>query len=103
MTRHAAKGLEFEVVFIAGCEDGLIPYHRPVLKNGDSDEERRLFFVAMTRAKQQLFLSWARKRTIFGKTSQQRLSLFVDEVEQRFKMDMETRRKKPVQEQLSLF
>jgi DNA helicase-2/ATP-dependent DNA helicase PcrA len=51
MTMHAAKGLEFEVVFIAGCEDGLIPYHRPVLKNGDADEERRLFFVAMTRAK----------------------------------------------------
>jgi hypothetical protein len=43
------------------------------------------------------------KRTIFGKTSQQRLSLFVDEVEQRFKMDMETRRKKPAQEQLSRF
>ncbi len=64
MTLHRAKGLEFPVVFIAGCEDGLLPYTR----NEDPEEERRLFFVGMTRAKQRLFLSSAARRFLFGET-----------------------------------
>ncbi|TET73533.1 MAG: hypothetical protein E3J56_03915, partial [Candidatus Aminicenantes bacterium] len=68
MTMHAAKGLEFSVVFIAGCEKGYIPFERGEDKETDIDEERRLFYVAMTRAKERLYLTHARKRRIFGKT-----------------------------------
>jgi DNA helicase II / ATP-dependent DNA helicase PcrA len=57
MTLHAAKGLEFPVVFVAGCEDNIIPYRRPGKKDVDVEEERRLFYVGMTRAGRQLFLS----------------------------------------------
>jgi DNA helicase-2/ATP-dependent DNA helicase PcrA len=64
MTLHRAKGLEFPVVFIAGCEEGLLPYER----SEDHEEERRLFFVGMTRAKQRLFLSSAAKRFLYGET-----------------------------------
>jgi DNA helicase-2/ATP-dependent DNA helicase PcrA len=67
MTVHAAKGLEFKTVFVVGLEDGLFPYER---QNGetkeDSEEERRLFYVALTRAKEKLFLTFADYRTIFG-------------------------------------
>jgi len=68
MTVHAAKGLEFKYVFIAGLEDGLFPHRRMGdIKSGeDSEEERRLFYVALTRAKAKLFLSFANFRTIFG-------------------------------------
>ena len=80
MTMHAAKGLEFPVVLIAGCEDGFTPYKRD---GGDTDfeEERRLFYVAMTRAMESLYLTWSRKRTIFGKTSERNISPFVEEIE----------------------
>ncbi len=68
MTVHAAKGLEFKYVFVTGLEDGLFPHQRMGdSKSGeDSEEERRLFYVALTRAKQKLFLSFANFRTIFG-------------------------------------
>jgi superfamily I DNA/RNA helicase len=66
MTLHAAKGLEFPVVFITGCEEGLIPYQRN--KDGETDEaeERRLFYVGLTRAKRKVFLTHAQKRLLFG-------------------------------------
>jgi superfamily I DNA/RNA helicase len=67
MTLHAAKGLEFKCVFIVGCEDGLLPYSLFNRQKSDLDEERRLFYVGMTRAKGFLFLSYAKKRFIFGK------------------------------------
>ena len=57
MTMHAAKGLEFPIVFIAGCEKGLIPFDTGGHDGLDDQEERRLFFVAMTRAKERLFLT----------------------------------------------
>jgi DNA helicase-2/ATP-dependent DNA helicase PcrA len=68
MTVHASKGLEFKYVFITGLEDGLFPHERNGdTKNGeDREEERRLFYVALTRAKEKLFLSFANFRTIFG-------------------------------------
>lgn len=69
MTLHRAKGLEFPVVFLAGCETGLLPYSGPAHHGGpDEAEERRLFYVGMTRAKNRLFLSYAEKRTLFGRT-----------------------------------
>lgn len=68
MTVHASKGLEFKYVFIAGLEDGLFPHERQgESKAGeDSEEERRLFYVALTRAREKVFLSFADFRTIFG-------------------------------------
>ncbi len=105
MTMHAAKGLEFKIVFIAGCEAGLIPFEHPASQSSDLEEERRLFFVAMTRAKSQLYFSWARKRQLYGRTSEQWISPFVADVEQRLKKysTSSVSKKRPVQEQLSLF
>ena len=83
MTMHAAKGLEFPVVFVSGCEDGFLPFHRSEIDGGASDieEERRLFYVAITRAKQHLYLTFSRKRRIFGKTKKRELSPFVRKIE----------------------
>jgi DNA helicase-2/ATP-dependent DNA helicase PcrA len=66
LTMHAAKGLEFPVVFLAGLEEGLLPYQPPDKPVADLDEERRLLFVAMTRARERLYLCWARERSLFG-------------------------------------
>ncbi|MBC2715299.1 MAG: UvrD-helicase domain-containing protein [Desulfobacteraceae bacterium] len=81
MTIHAAKGLEFPIVFIAGCENGLIPFIRQGAALCDMDEERRLFYVAMTRAKDHLFFTRTKKRTIYGKTDTRDISPFVADIE----------------------
>ncbi|MEZ4526704.1 MAG: UvrD-helicase domain-containing protein [Desulfobacterales bacterium] len=74
MSLHASKGLEFPVVFLCGCENGLIPYKGWDSKPVDLAEERRLLYVGMTRAKEELFLSWAKKRTVYGKTLEREIS-----------------------------
>jgi uncharacterized protein (TIGR00375 family) len=94
MTMHAAKGLEFPVVFVAGCEEGYIPFTRPADARVDVDEERRLFYVAMTRAREQLFLTYAAKRMIFGQLSERRISPFVEDIETNLKQQAETAKKK---------
>ncbi len=66
MTIHAAKGLEFPYVFITGLEEGLFPHERLSSEKTDTEEERRLFYVALTRAEKKVFLSFAHMRTIFG-------------------------------------
>ena len=66
MTVHAAKGLEFKVIFIAGLEEGLFPHARGNETESDQEEERRLFYVALTRAKEKVYLSYTVFRTIFG-------------------------------------
>jgi DNA helicase-2/ATP-dependent DNA helicase PcrA len=68
MTLHTAKGLEFENVFIVGLEDGLLPHERSTNNDEELEEERRLFFVGITRAKTGLYISHARYRTIRGQT-----------------------------------
>ncbi|MFO7709753.1 MAG: UvrD-helicase domain-containing protein [Desulfobacterales bacterium] len=86
MTMHAAKGLEFPVVFIAGCEEGLIPYRRRSDEQaapGAIAEERRLLYVAMTRAKERLYLTWARNRRIHGRTEPRQVSSFLGDIAQR--------------------
>lgn len=105
MTLHAAKGLEFPVVFVAGCEDNLLPYRRPGKEIIDVEEERRLFYVGMTRARRRLFLTWARKRTLYGQTRTQHLSPFVNDIDQglRTHKSFQCKPQKPRQEQLSLF
>ncbi len=83
MTFHGAKGLEFPVVFVAGCEKGLIPFEREGKRPSDADEERRLFYVGMTRAKERLYLTRARKRFFYGKELSGEISPFVADIEQR--------------------
>jgi len=80
MTLHSAKGLEFPVVFLAGMEEGLFPHARALDEEGGLEEERRLCYVGMTRAKQRLYLSYARNRTIFGTTMPGVPSRFLEEV-----------------------
>jgi len=82
MTVHASKGLEFKYVFIVGLEDGLFPSkHDGNVKSGeDSEEERRLFYVALTRAKEKLFLSFANFRTIFGSRQINAPSEFISDI-----------------------
>ena len=80
MTLHAAKGLEFPAVFIAGCEDGLLPHALHQEKSSELEEERRLFFVGLTRAKQRLCLSHARFRRIRGQLDRRMPSPFLSEV-----------------------
>ncbi|MEK9181659.1 MAG: ATP-dependent helicase, partial [Patescibacteria group bacterium] len=82
MTVHASKGLEFKYVFITGLEDGLFPHERQNEKraNEDAEEERRLFYVALTRAKIKLFLSFANFRTIFGSRNINAPSEFITDI-----------------------
>jgi superfamily I DNA/RNA helicase len=80
LTLHASKGLEFPLVFIAGCEDGILPLRLPWLPPADVDEERRLFYVGMTRAKHRLILVAARRRNILGRTVENRSCPFLDGV-----------------------
>ena len=84
MTIHAAKGLEFPVIFIAGCEDSIIPFASfGAMQTPESiDEERRLFYVAVTRAKKMLYCSYAKTRMSFGKRHHQTISRFLKDIEQ---------------------
>jgi DNA helicase II / ATP-dependent DNA helicase PcrA len=79
MTLHNAKGTEYPIVFIVGCEDGVIPHSR-ALEEGGLEEERRLFYVGVTRAMRELYLSYARRRAIFGAGTYGVRSRFLDEI-----------------------
>ena len=80
MTMHSAKGLEFPVVFLAGMEDGLFPGFRAMEREEDMEEERRLCYVAVTRAKEQLYLTCAERRMLYGRTQYAHPSRFIDEM-----------------------
>lgn len=80
MSIHAAKGLEFEVVFIVGMEEGLFPHSRSLLDRQQLEEERRLCYVAITRAKRHLFLSYTRRRLIYGSITGSIVSRFIAEI-----------------------
>jgi len=79
MTLHNAKGLEYDTVFVVGCEDGAFPHMR-ALEEGSEEEERRLCYVAITRARQRLYMTWARQRSLFGRTEHNLPSRFIDEL-----------------------
>lgn len=80
MTLHSAKGLEFKVVFLAGMEEGLFPHSRSSEDPEELEEERRLCYVGMTRAMEELYLYSARSRTVYGETRYQQRSRFIDEI-----------------------
>ena len=80
MTLHSAKGLEFPVVFLVGMEEGIFPGYKSIGEPKELEEERRLFYVGITRAKQYLYLTCAKHRTIFGSTSYNQVSRFVKEI-----------------------
>ena len=80
MTLHSAKGLEFPVVFLVGMEEGIFPGYQSMGEPRELEEERRLFYVGITRAKQFLYLTCSKHRTIFGSTSYNAISRFVKEI-----------------------
>ena len=80
MTMHSAKGLEFPTVYIVGMEEGIFPGIRAIGEQAEMEEERRLCYVAITRAERELELVCARQRMIFGRTTANRVSRFVDEI-----------------------
>ena len=82
MTLHSAKGLEFPVVFLVGMEEGIFPGYKSIGEPRELEEERRLFYVGITRAKEYLYLTCAKKRTIFGSTSYNAISRFASEIPQ---------------------
>jgi DNA helicase-2/ATP-dependent DNA helicase PcrA len=79
MTLHNAKGLEYPIVFVTGCEEGVFPHQR-ALDEGGLEEERRLFYVAVTRAMRELYLTYARRRSVFGAPTYSLSSRFLDEI-----------------------
>lgn len=80
MTLHAAKGLEFPIVFLIGMEEGLFPHSRSLMEPEDMEEERRLAYVGITRAKYKLYMSWAKQRVVWGTVGVQSRSRFIDEI-----------------------
>lgn len=80
MTMHSAKGLEFPVVFLAGMEEGLFPSYRSIGEEKEMEEERRLCYVGITRAREQLYLTHSKSRMLFGNTTYNRASRFLDEI-----------------------
>lgn len=80
MTLHAAKGLEFPVVFMVGMEEGIFPHGRALTQPQDMEEERRLCYVGMTRARERLYMTWARTRMLFGGLQANPPSRFLDEL-----------------------
>ncbi len=96
MTLHSAKGLEFPVVFIAGIEDGLLPHFHALKNPEELQEERRLFYVGMTRAQDLLILSTARKRKLYASVQKQESSRFLSEIPSEYYHCIEKRPKREV-------
>ena len=94
MTVHAAKGLEFPIVFLAGMEDGIFPSQQNIGEPAEMSEERRLAYVAITRAKEMLYITHARNRMMYGKTTYNQLSRFIkDELPKRLIFEDAPRRR----------
>lgn len=82
MTMHAAKGLEFPCVFMIGMEEGLFPHSRALMERDELEEERRLCYVGVTRAKERLYLTYANRRLFFGTRTQNMISRFIADIPQ---------------------
>lgn len=92
MTIHASKGLEFKTVFIAGMEEGLFPSFRSIMSPTEIEEERRLFYVAITRSQKNLFITYANERYVWGKTQMASPSRFINELNAEF-LELEANKK----------
>ena len=88
MTLHAAKGLEFAVVFLVGMEEGILPHARSTFETADLEEERRLCYVGVTRAREQLYLTCARLRILYGQVAENPVSRFVGEIPEELRVDV---------------
>jgi DNA helicase-2/ATP-dependent DNA helicase PcrA len=107
LTIHASKGLEFPVVFLVGCEDGILPLRWGGADDGDQNEERRLFFVGITRAGRRLFLTHARRRKWRGKVREMSPSPFLEQIQEelveRAEQQRKAKKKGSTDAQLQLF
>lgn len=90
MTLHSAKGLEFDVVFLVGMEEGVFPHSRALYDVDELEEERRLAYVGMTRAKKKLYLTYTRQRLLYGSYNYSRLSRFVEEIPEQYLQTVDT-------------
>lgn len=80
MTLHSAKGLEFPIVFLIGLEEGVFPHSRSIMDDAEMEEERRLAYVGITRAEEELYITNAQMRTLFGRTNMNAPSRFIKEI-----------------------
>ncbi len=96
MTLHSAKGLEFKNIFIAGLEEGILPHSRSMLSPTEMEEERRLMYVGITRAKEKVYLVFAKERNIFGSTQINASSRFLEDIPKKLLSFCNPPTKKPV-------
>jgi len=94
MTLHSAKGLEFPVVFLAGLEEGIFPHSRALFEEDEMEEERRLAYVGITRAEQELYLTHAQSRVLFGQIQVNAPSRFIKEIPEKLILDLRKEEKK---------
>jgi DNA helicase-2/ATP-dependent DNA helicase PcrA len=93
MTLHCAKGLEFPIVFIVGCEEGIFPHAKSLIDKTQMEEERRLCYVGMTRAKEALYLLFAGKRLLYGNIAVNPPSRFLSDLPENLTELRETEKK----------
>jgi len=96
MTMHSAKGLEFPKVFIVGAEEGLFPSYRSMESEEEMEEERRLCYVALTRAKRELYITCSKRRMLYGQTMYGKPSRFIEEIPADLMEEVEVRPQRPV-------
>jgi len=97
MTLHAAKGLEFPVVFLIGMEEGIFPHSRSIDHDEELEEERRLAYVGITRAEEKLYLTHAEMRTLYGQTTSNTISRFIEEIPDHLLEGVEQKHQQPFQ------